>query len=362
MPQLPGPVGRLLDAARWLTSPLALDDYLGLIDPLLGGRHPAGRVVVVHRETADAATLTIRPGRGWSGHRAGQYIPIGVEVDGVWHWRTYSLTSPPGPADGLLAITVKAVPGGRVSPRLVHRTRAGAILRLGPAQGEFVLPDPLPPRILMVTAGSGITPVMAMLRTLMGHQPPHPDVLLVHSAPSAADSIFGPELRETQGKLTWLTYVEHHTRALGRITPEDVARLCPDWGERETWVCGPQGLLDAIEDHWNRVRLGDRLHLERFRLAPFPQPGPTEAPGGRVLFTRTGVEADADASTPLLAVGEAAGVPMAYGCRRGICFGCLTPLTYGRLRDLCTGELRDQAGQLIQTCVTAAAGPLALEA
>lgn len=53
---------------------------------------------------------------------------------------------------------------------------------------------------------------------------------------------------------------------------------------------------------------------------------------------------------------------MPYGCRRGICFGCLTPLTYGRVRDLRTGEIHDRAGQMIQTCLSAAAGPLALDA
>ncbi|WP_328981195.1 hypothetical protein OG258_02420 [Streptomyces mirabilis] len=78
-----------------LATPLVPDDYLGLIDPLLSARHPAGRVVAVRPECAGAATLEIRPGSGWAGHRAGQYLPVGVEIDGVRHWRTYSITSPP---------------------------------------------------------------------------------------------------------------------------------------------------------------------------------------------------------------------------------------------------------------------------
>ncbi|MEU7683569.1 2Fe-2S iron-sulfur cluster-binding protein [Streptomyces spectabilis] len=80
------------------------------------------------------------------------------------------------------------------------------------------------------------------------------------------------------------------------------------------------------------------------------------------MFTRTGAESTVDATPPLLAVGESAGVAMPYGCRRGICFGCLTPLTYGRVRDLRTGEVHERTGQMIQTCVSAAAGPLALDA
>ncbi|WP_329113320.1 ferredoxin reductase [Streptomyces sp. NBC_01465] len=361
MPATPALVGRLLTAASWLTSPLAPDDYLGLIDPLLDARHPAARVAAVRAETPDTTTLTLRPGRGWSGHRPGQYLPVGVELDGVRHWRTYSLTSSPDRPDRLLTITVKAAPGGRVSPRLAHRTRPGAVLRIGPAQGEFALPAVLPPRMLMFTAGSGITPVMGMLRTLMSRRPPHPDVVLVHSAPTARDSIFSYELRVARRQLNWLRYHEHHTRPHGRLTPDALARLCPDWRERETWACGPAPLLDAVEGHWARSGRGDRLHLEHFALSPV-LPAGADATGGRVRFTRTGVEADADPAAPLLEVGEAAGVPMPYGCRRGICFGCLTPLTHGRVRDLRTGELHDRTGQLIQTCVTAAAGPLALDA
>ncbi|MFI6495696.1 FAD-binding oxidoreductase, partial [Streptomyces sp. NPDC050564] len=130
---VPTVAGRITSAlVSPLASPLAPDDYLGLIDPLLSARHPAGRVVAVRPECAGAATLEIRPGRSWAGHRAGQYLPVGVEIDGVRHWRTYSITSPPEAPGRTLTITVKEEPGGRVSPHLVYRTRPGAVLRLGP--------------------------------------------------------------------------------------------------------------------------------------------------------------------------------------------------------------------------------------
>src|SRR5262249_48168275 len=150
---------RLLHAARWLTTPLLPDDYLGLVNPLWSSRELRGRVEAVQPETADAASVVIRPGRGWAGHRAGQYVRVGVDIDGVRHWRPYSLSSPPNRADGCITITVTAVPQGRVSGHLVCRLTRGAILRLTPAEGRFVLPDPLPAGLLFVTAGSGITPV-----------------------------------------------------------------------------------------------------------------------------------------------------------------------------------------------------------
>ncbi|GCD39551.1 NADPH oxidoreductase [Streptomyces chrestomyceticus JCM 4735] len=367
---------RILSAAALLTTPLAPDDYLGLIDPLLSARHPAGRVVAVRPEGPGAATLVIRAGRGWAGHRAGQYLPVGVELDGVRHWRTYSLTSPPGGAGTALAITVKADRRGRVSPRLVHHTPPGTVLRLGPAQGEFVLPDPPPCRMLMVSAGSGITPVMGMLRTLAKRRPRRPgppDVVLLHSAPTQREVLFRAELRDMAARLPWFRFHERHTRSQashafpagkapppGRLTPTDITGTCPDWRIRETWACGPPGLLAAIEEHWAAAGLTGRLHTERFAPAP-PRPPEPGARGGRVRFARSGVETESAPAVPLLVTGEQAGVPMPYGCRRGICFGCLVPLLHGRVRDLRTGEVHGEPGKLIQSCVNAAANPLALD-
>ncbi|MFD3836386.1 ferredoxin reductase [Streptomyces sp. NPDC058642] len=342
-----------------LASPLAPDDYLGLIDPLLSARRPAGRVLAVRPECAGAVTLEIRPGRGWATHRPGQYLPVGAEIDGVRHWRTYSITSPP---QAPVTITVKEQPGGRVSPHLVHRTRPGTVLRLGPAQGEFTLPeDPLPARLLMVTAGSGITPVAGMLRTLArrGFCGPAPDVVLLHSAPGPDEFLFRAELAALAARSPWLSVHARYTRSAGRLVPGHLGVLCPDWYDRETWACGPDGLLDALERHWAAAGVGERLRVERFRLTPV-RPRGSGASGGRVRFERSGVEADASASTPLLETGEAAGVAMPYGCRRGICFGCLVPLVDGRVRDLRTGEMHGEPGELIQTCVNGAAGPLTL--
>ncbi|WP_030671227.1 ferredoxin reductase [Streptomyces sp. NRRL B-1347] len=341
----------------WLTSPLSPDDYLGLLDPLWSARHPAGRVTAVLPEGPAAATLVIRPGRGWRGHLAGQYLPVGVEIDGVRHWRTYSITSSP---TGPLTLTVKAQRGGRVSPHLVHRTRPGIVLRLGPAQGEFVLPQPLPERLLFVTAGSGVTPVMGMVRTLARRPGPVPHTVLLHSAPQSEECLFRAELTLLDAQLPWLTVRLAYTRTDGRLTPDRIAALCPDWRRRDAWVCGPSGLLDAAEKSWAAAGVRERLRVERFRLAPLP-PREGDAAGAPVRFGRSGVEADARASVPLLAVGEAAGVAMPYGCRRGICFGCLVPLAEGRVRDLRTGEVRGEPGELIQTCVNAAAGPLLLD-
>ena len=143
---------KLLAAATWLTTPLLPDDYLSLVNPLWSIRELRGRVETVQRLTADAVSLVIRPGWGWSAHQPGQYVGIGVDSDGVRYWRTYSVTSPPSDRDDRVSIAVKAVPNGRVSQHLVHRTAVGDTLRLRRPQGEFVLPaDAAVDRLLFLT-------------------------------------------------------------------------------------------------------------------------------------------------------------------------------------------------------------------
>ncbi|MEU9867756.1 ferredoxin reductase [Actinomadura sp. NPDC048021] len=339
---------RIAAAARLLTTPLLPEDYLGLLDPLWSADEPCGRIEAVRHEAPSAATLVIRPGRVWNGHRPGQWVKIGVDVGGVRHWRTFSLSSPPR-RDGRITITVKAARDGFVSAHLVNEIRPGTVVRLSRPEGGFTLPSPVPRKLLFVTAGSGITPVMAMLRQLGGAS----DAVLVHSDRTAGDVIFGDELRRMPG----LRLHERHTTPDGRLKPSDIPGVCPDWAEREAWACGPGGMLDDLAAHWRAAGVGERLRVERFRTVLDADGGE----GGRVTFTRSGVTADADGSTPLLAAGEDAGALLPSGCRMGICRGCVGRLASGKVRDLRTGEVHGDEGEIVQTCVSAAAGPVEIE-
>ncbi|MFF2536064.1 ferredoxin reductase [Streptomyces cyaneofuscatus] len=343
--------GRAWKLLEMVTTPLLPSDYLDLVSPLRTGADLRGRIEAVTPETSDAATVVIRPGRAWRGHTAGQYVRIGVDVDGVRLWRAYSVTSPTNRQDGRITITVKAIPDGKVSNYLVRRAKPGTLIQLDQPTGDFVLPRARPAKVLYLTAGSGITPVMGMLRDTA-----FDDVVMVHCAPQPRDVIFREELHGlvAAGRLR---LTEVHTDTDGLLDISRLGELVPDWAERETWACGPAGLLDAAEEHWTEHGSRERLHTERFR------PGIVVAgEGGEVTFSTTGRTVAADGATPLLDIGEEAGVLMPSGCRMGICFGCVTPLKAGAVRDLRTGEITEaEPGVLIQTCVSAAAGPCDIE-
>jgi len=350
---------RFADLAATLTTPLLPDDYLGYVNPLWSRREPRGVVDGVLPETADAATIWLRTSVGWPAHAPGQYVRVGVDVDGVRHWRTYSLTSLPNRRDGRIAITVKAIANGVVSNQLVRRTRPGDIVRLAPPAGQFTLPDRLPQRILFVTAGSGITPVAGMLRKLAERRALR-NVVHVHLAPSRDDAIFGDELRRLarhQGSLRYRLH-EHWDDTHRTFTVRRLNELVRDLPRRDTWACGPAGLLDALSEHWmSALNRPDQLNIERFR----PVVATTAGEGGTVRFTVSGREVDADGTTPILVAGEEAGALLPSGCRMGICNSCAGRLTSGAVRDLRTGELERAEGQMIRTCCSAAAGAVEIE-
>jgi stearoyl-CoA 9-desaturase NADPH oxidoreductase len=356
-PQVSKTRRRALDAVRSLFTPLLPDDYLELINPLWSTQELRGRIERIEPETPDAVTVLIRPGYEWVGHRPGQYLRIGVVVDGVHHWRAYSLTTDPGRPDGLIGITPKLVESGVVSPYLVRQARPGDVVRLGGVEGTFVLPDPPPRQLLFISAGSGITPIMSMLRSLDREEALH-DAVHVHSARLADGVIFGEQLRGLDGRRGGYRPHLRITSQAGRFAPAELDELCPDWHERHAFVSGPGEMLDALTRHWEEHGNPDLLEMERFQ--PVIGGGAVEGEGGTVSFTASGVEADCDGGTPILVAGEAAGAELPFGCRMGICHTCIGRLCAGEVRDLRTGEVYGQEGEMVRTCVNAPEGDVAI--
>lgn len=351
------PWDRVRKAGSKLTTPLLPDDYLRLINPLWSSRELRGRVEAVIPETDDAATLVIRPGWGWRyDHRPGQYVGIGVQVEGKFEWRSYSVSSPPKRRRGTISITVRAMPEGLLSSHLVSGLAPGTIVRLALPEGDFVLPDPPPARLLFLVGGSGVTPVMAMLRTL-DRRGSMPDVVMHYSSPTEERMIFRDELDRLQEKHEGLTLHRLHTDVDGMLDLQDLDQICPDWRGRETYACGPGPMLDAVTEFFEQRDLTEHLHLERFSL----ELGGEGGEGGTITFRNSGKTIEADGATTVLEAGEEAGIGMPYGCRMGICHTCTLTLISGTVRDLRNGDEFGNPNEPVQTCCTAAVGDCVLD-
>ncbi|MEB4211501.1 ferredoxin reductase [Mycobacterium sp. 94-17] len=354
------PRGRrlLLRAVRRLFSPLKPDDYLEMINPLWTTKELRGKVERIEAQGSEAASVLIRPGYEWPGHEPGQYVRLGVVVDGVYHWRAYSLTSDPSPEDGLISVTPKRVDGGVVSPYLVQKIQPGDLVRLGEIEGVFTLPQPLPSKLLFISAGSGITPIVSMLRSL-DRQDRMTDAVVIHSTRTREQTMFLSTLEELDRRHQRLRLDLRITAERGRLEPADLDEACPDWREREAFCSGPGDMLDKLIEHWEGNGDRDRLHYERFQ----PKIGgdANAGEGGTVCFLDSDKSVECDGGTSILEAGEQDGLNLAHGCRIGICHTCVGTLKSGKLRDLRSGEVTEPTGQDVRICINTAEGDVELE-
>jgi stearoyl-CoA 9-desaturase NADPH oxidoreductase len=346
-----------------LATPHSVSRYLEAVHPLWtleGGR---AMVTEVHRETADTVSLTLRPDHAWTGFVAGQHVRLGVVIDGAVRARTYSVSSSQHRRDGRFTVTVKRKEGGFVSDHLTTHVEVGEVLHVGPPAGEVILPDPRPDRLLLVSGGSGITPVASMLRTLADEEH-RGSVTFLHYTRTDDDVPFALELGAIAARLPAVDLVIVPTassesgRHTGRCTAEQLAAIAPDHLEVPTFACGPSGLIDTLEGLYAEAGAGDRLHAERF--TPPALRRSDGAGGGTVRFDVSDLEV-ADDGRSLLEQAEAAGLAPAHGCRMGICHSCTLRKPVGAVLDLRTGHRSDVPDEDVQICVSVPAGDVVLD-
>ncbi|MDQ8045679.1 MAG: ferredoxin reductase [Solirubrobacteraceae bacterium] len=353
---------RVAGLARSLTTPLLPDDYLALINPAWSARELTGTVVEVRADADGAKTIVVRPNFPWPGHRPGQYLRIGAEINGIRHWRAYSITSDPGHPDGYVSVTVKKVEDGKMSPFFTEVCEAGAMVYLGEVEGEFGKVDPERPRrgkLLMISAGSGVTPILSLVRDLERNGTID-DLVHLHGCRTPEHFIFGDLLRATARRHEGYRLHEQHSASDGRLDADRLEALVPDWRDRETYLSGPREMIDAFQDHWEAAGLAEELHVERFQ--PVIGTGDAEVgTGGTVRFRVTDVDATCDVGVSMLVGGEDAGAKLPYGCRMGICHTCVGRLRSGKVRDLRSGEVHGEEGETVRTCVNAPEGHVEIE-
>jgi len=350
--------------ARALAGPHDVDHYLELLHPRAAVQAVRGEVTDVRHLTSRSVTLTVRPTAAWRGFRAGQHVNLTVEVGGVRHSRSYSPAASEYTHDRI-ELTVTAHPEGLVSQHLRAHARPGMVVGLSQAEGDFVLPRPRPERLLLISGGSGITPVMSMLRTLCdeGHEG---EIVFLHYARGAEDAPYARELAALARERSNVRLVRAHTRAgaspsdlVGHFSRDHLFAAVGEHAQVETYVCGPTSLVDAVYAVWAEEGLEQRLHLERFAL-PTSTAVRADEEGGRVLFSASDIRIESDGRS-LLEQAERVGLAPPYGCRMGICRTCTCRKLSGAVRDVRSGEISSPGGEEIQPCVSVPVGEVAVE-
>lgn len=340
-------------------TPYPVDRYLELIDPMITWRDMRAKIVDVRLQTDRSVTLTLRPTRQWSGHVAGQYIEVSVVVDGVRHRRFFSPANAAG-ATSEIELTVTAHSRGFVSRYLRENASPGMVLGLSTARGEFTLPTDRPAHTVLVSGGSGITPVLSMLRTLVAEGYDRP-ITFVHYARTPADVPYRAELDTLARTVGNLDVVLRYTRTVDaeHFEPAHLDGIA-DVDGAQVFLCGPTGLMKAVGEYAADRGLTERLFSEAFTIDTTPVIDPNQPITGEVAFTKSDASVPNDGRT-ILEQAEGAGLKPEYGCRMGICFSCTKVRTSGCTRNILTGELSSEPDQHIQICVNAPVGDVEIE-
>ncbi len=320
---------------------------------MLVTRELRAEVTNVHRSTPDTVTLTLRPTRQWRGFSAGQYVRVTVDIDGVRRTRCYSPACSQHRADGRIELTVKAHTGGLVSRYLHTWARPGLMVGLSQAEGTFTLPDIRPSRVLLISGGSGITPVLSMLRTLCDERHPG-EITFLHYARTEADVPYRKELRAL-AKHPNVRLVMAYTATDGLFRKEHLSAAEPRFAEAQTYLCGPAGLMRGVREVFDAEGLGEQLHTEDFTPVP---PAADESAEGTVRFNDLSV---ANSGRTLLEQAELAGLSPEHGCRMGICFSCTQIKKSGCVRDIRSGDASSEEDEEIQLCVSVPVGDVAID-
>jgi ferredoxin-NADP reductase len=346
-----------------LASPHGVDRYVELVRPVFSLHEVRAELVAVRRATARSVTLTLRPNATWEGFRAGQFVRLSVEIAGVRHIRCYSPASSAHARD-LVELTAHAQPDGRVSPVLRASAQAGTVVSLSQAEGDFLLPDERPHALLLISGGSGITPVMSILRTLCeeGHAGP---IAFLHYARDEDDVAYAAELRAVAARHPNVRLLRGYSRQprggelAGRFDRAHVRAAGIDPADAHAFACGPTGLVDAVSAVWAEDGLDERLYVERFVPPGPPRADPASPAVGTVRFARSGREVP-NSGVPLLFQAEAAGLTPQFGCRMGVCHTCVCRKVEGAVRDVRTGDVCDAPDELIQICINVPLGDVTL--
>lgn len=331
-----------------LTGPHGVDRYTEVFDRTWTVNDARAKVVAVRRQTPRSVTLTLQPNDAWQGFKAGQHINLTVEIDGRRRTRCYSPANSEG--SPVIELTVGLHDGGLVSTHLFEHAEPGMVVHLDSVGGDFVMPEQRPRRILLISGGSGITPVLSMLRTLR-EENYDGEVAFVHYARNPEEAAYATELAATPGVKVLHSFTRSNRGDLsGHFGPDHLAAAMhnPD----AVFVCGPPALVDAVKD------LLPGAQSESF--VPPVIAVPTEASGGNIAFTESKVDI-VDDGRSILEQAEAAGLNPTSGCRMGICHTCTRTKISGPVKNLITGAVSTAPDEIIEICVTAPCGDVQID-
>lgn len=346
-------------------NPGIFDFWVGKLNPAWSWDRPLARVVERKVEALDTVTLVLKPNAHCGRFVPGQHINVTAEVNGRRTTRSYSHTDVPRP-DGRVSLTIKRVDKGVLSTHLCQHVQVGDVLELGAAFGEMTLPAKPEGEWLFLAAGSGITPLMSLTRSLAAQNMPI-DLTLIYWAKTRAELCFARELRalavkHPRFKLHFVLENEAQLlqgEASGLISAAQLTSLVGSLSAKQVYACGPSGFVDAAR----KLSEGQSRSFMAEGFTPMAPLSVADAatPTVRVRLSASQRDLEIPTHMTLLDALEAQGLKPKVGCRMGVCHTCVCTRTEGTTLDMQTGEQDAQPGIDVRICMTRARTDLTLD-
>jgi stearoyl-CoA 9-desaturase NADPH oxidoreductase len=319
---------------------------------------PKAHVVKADIERDDILHLYLKPNFMWRGFVPGQYVELGVEINGSVKERIFSISSSISQyrTEGIIRLSIQKQKNGQVTPFLFEGLKVGTHVQLGRAAGQFILPDTGKQALLLIAGGAGITPFMSMLSSA-----PHQDreITLLYYANSVHPHLLRNELESLSDKVQIrMIYTDRE----GRFNAEQLHRHCPDFSERNILICGPSEMEAAVRTTLLAQGVEQTaLSSESFSATACHTPSVGLVEEVRISLSRSYQEFKAANNKSILEILESKGLSPRFGCRMGICNECSCKKISGTVMNRRDNTLSHAGEEFIRICSAIPAGDLVLE-
>lgn len=367
---------------RWCCQvALVQPSMLSYLEPLIRLIYPGFRAhlsqatVVELTQTGAFVQLLLKPGKRWQGFIPGQHVQLVLEIDGRAISRPFSISSALQlyQQQGLIQLTIQPQPQGQLTSHLRDYAAASSdninarqasqaspvrgpapVVHLSAAQGDFVLQDQKQP-LLLLAAGSGITPIHAMLSSITRLTQP---TLLIYSYRGAAQYLFAQSWQALAQRFPLLQLMLIDTERRPRLELAEMSGWFTKYPHSSIYLCGPQSFSQQWVSQLQQLNVPKaQIHQESFGVGSSALSTTTAdlaKQNGSLIHIQQGTRQISIQSSraTLLQDLEGAGLQPTYGCRRGICMQCLCQKQQGLVRNLMTGDISDAGAGQIQLCIS----------
>lgn len=367
---------KLSESWKWFSQAITQHDtFAGYFQPFVQMVLPKwttdayrAQVVDIRNELSDMFTLVLKPSptifdKSWKTFVPGQYIELMVEKDGARMLRCFSISSSPDyyAKTGLIELSIREQPQGRITPWLKTAMKKGQALNLSEAKGDFVLtPEKQATPLLMIAGGSGVTPFRSMLQQLYRQAVMEVDIQVLYYSRNQDHIVFEEEFRNFQKHLPNVTIHFIDSEVSGFVSSEHIQTYCPDFISRTPFICGPAPMIKMARSRLQELGVEpEKIMFEYFGAAPIE----LEGAHGAVSFATSGLAtaSDAENQKTLLQQAEESGLEPVSGCRIGVCHQCICQKKSGVVFNSRTGEYSDTGPGEVQLCVSVAVGDVVLD-